>query len=112
MTPVLRIFLIVCAALMLVFVFRKIRKSQFDTADSLFWLLLSLGLVFSAVFPGVIYFFSDLFGFTAPSNFVFLAVIALLLIREFSLQAEVAKLRRKLTTLVQEIALSSKNDNK
>ena len=48
---------------------------------------------------------SDLFGFQSPSNFVFLAIVAILLIKEFTASVEIAKLKSKVTYLVQEIAL-------
>ena len=105
MNSILRGVLIICALLMLVFVTRKVRKSQFDTADSLFWLFLSGCLLIVAIFPGIAYFFSNLLGIQSPSNFVFLAVIGLLMIREFTIQAQLSQLRRKTATLAQEIAL-------
>lgn len=105
MNSILRGALIICALLMLVFVTRKVRKSQFDTADSLFWLFLSGCLLIVAIFPGIAYFFSNLLGIQSPSNFVFLAVIGLLMIREFTIQAQLSQLRRKTATLAQEIAL-------
>lgn len=105
MNSILRGALIICALLMLVFVTRKVRKSQFDTADSLFWLFLSGYLLIVAIFPGIAYFFSNLLGIQSPSNFVFLAVIGLLMIREFTIQAQLSQLRRKTATLAQEIAL-------
>lgn len=105
MNSILRGALIICALLMLVFVTRKVRKSQFDTADSLFWLFLSGCLLIVAIFPGIAYFFSNLLGIQSPSNFVFLAVIGLLMIREFAIQAQLSQLRRKTATLAQEIAL-------
>lgn len=105
MTPVLRISLIIGAAIVLVFVIRKIKHAQFNTEDSLFWLLLISGLVICALFPGIPYFLSELLGIQSPSNFIFLAVISLLLIREFRIQAEVAKLRQNTTELAQEFAL-------
>lgn len=105
MNSILRGALIIFALLMLVFVTRKVRKSQFDTADSLFWLFLSGCLLIVAIFPGIAYFFSNLLGIQSPSNFVFLAVIGLLMIREFTIQAQLSQLRRKTATLAQEIAL-------
>lgn len=105
MNSILRGALTICALLMLVFVTRKVRKSQFDTADSLFWLFLSGCLLIVAIFPGIAYFFSNLLGIQSPSNFVFLAVIGLLMIREFTIQAQLSQLRRKTATLAQEIAL-------
>lgn len=105
MTGNLRIFLLIGAALLLVLVARKIKKSQFDTHDTFFWLGLSVLLILAAAFPQLVYAVSNLLGFQSASNFVFLAVIAILLWRLFRLQENVATLRRKLTALVQEIAL-------
>lgn len=105
MTSNLRIFLLIGAVLLLVLVARKIKKSQFDTHDTFFWLGLSVLLILAAAFPQLVYAVSNLLGFQSASNFVFLAVIAILLWRLFRLQENVATLRRKLTALVQEIAL-------
>ena len=105
MTGNLRIFLLLGAVLLLVLVARKIKKSQFDTHDTFFWLGLSVLLILAAAFPQLVYAVSYLLGFQSASNFVLLAVIAILLWRLFRLQESVVALRGKLTTLVQEIAL-------
>lgn len=105
MTGHLRIFLLLGAVLLLVLVAHKIKKSQFDTHDTFFWLGLSVLLIIAAAFPQLVYLASSILGFQSPSNFVFLAVIATLLWRLFRLQESVVGLRRKLTMLVQEIAL-------
>ena len=110
MTATLRIALVLSAAVVLAFVVRKIRRSQLSATGSIYWLLLSLGLVVVAVFPQVAFFFSGLLGFQSPSNFVFLAVIALLLIRQFSLQTQITQLQTKLAALVQEVALRDARD--
>lgn len=112
MTAILRLFLCLCAGMVLLVVVRQVRKAHFNTEDSLFWLILVLGLVVVAVFPETAYFFSNLLGFQSPSNFVFLVVIALLLGRVFSLQTELVALKRKVNTLIQEIALQSNMENK
>ena len=105
MTTNLRIFLILGAIFLLVMVARKIKKAQFETRDTFFWRGLSVLLIIAAVFPRAVYFISGLLGFASASNFVFLAVIAILLWRLFRLQENVALLKRKLTTVAQEIAL-------
>lgn len=109
MTTNLRIFLIVGAVLLLVMVTRNIKKSQFDTQDTFFWLGLSVLLILAAVFPQLVYWLSCLLGFQSASNFVFLAVIAILLWRLFRLQEALSVLRQKLTVLAQEVALKDKN---
>ena len=98
--------LVVGAVASFAFMLKKIRKSEISIADSTFWFLFSLSLVLLAVFPGIAFFFADLLGVQAPSNFVFLYVIAVVVIRQFIMTAENARLRSRLTTLVQEQALS------
>ncbi len=109
MTANLRIFLIIGAVLLLVMVIRNIKKSQFDTQDTFFWLGLSVLLIVAAVFPQLVYWLSALLGFQSASNFVFLAVIAILLWRLFRLQETLSVLRQKLTVLAQEVALKDKD---
>lgn len=98
--------LIVGAVASFSFMLRKIRKSEISIADSTFWFLFSLSLVLLAVFPQIAFFCADLLGMQAPSNFVFLYVIAVVVIRQFLMTAENARLRSRLTTLVQEQALA------
>lgn len=105
MTTNLRILLIAGAVLLFVLVARKIKKSQFDTHDTFFWLGLSVLLIIAAAFPQLVYLASNAMGFQSPSNFVFLVVIAILLWRLFRLQENVSFLRRKVMTIAQEIAL-------
>ena len=108
MTTVLRAFLLICAILVLIFVFRKIKKSEFEIADSIFWFMFVALMIVLAAFPPIAYFLSGLFGFAAPVNFVFVVVIAVLLIRLFALNAKVAHLRIKVNHLIQELALREK----
>lgn len=108
MSLALRVFLLICAFLVLVFVIRKIKKSEFEIMDAIFWLLFIAVLLLLAIFPDIAYLLSNILGFDSPSNFVFLCVIAILLIRVFSLNAKVAHLRAKINSLIQEIALREK----
>lgn len=108
MSLALRVFLLICACFVLVFVIRKIKKSEFEIMDAIFWLLFIVVLFLLAVFPGIAYALSNVLGFDSPSNFVFLCVIAILIIRVFSLNAKVAHLRAKTNALIQEIALREK----
>lgn len=112
MNPVLRLALVASALVVLLFVTRKIRKAQFSTADCSFWLLMSVCLLLVAMFPSIAYYFSRLLGIQSPANFIFLAVIALLLVREFTIQVQLTQLRSKVSKLCQEIALNDYDANK
>lgn len=104
------IVLIIGAICVFAFILRKIRKSEIKIADSTFWFLFALSLVLLAVFPQIASFFSEILDIESPSNFVFLYVIAILLIREFFSTVELAKLRSRVAGLVQEEALASALD--
>lgn len=99
--------LILGAVAAFVFMLRKIRKSEVSISDATFWFLFALSLVVLAVFPQVAFFLSKALGMQAPSNFVFLYVIAVLVIKQFLMTVEIAKLRSRMTRLVQEQALSA-----
>lgn len=99
------IVLVACAICALAYILRKIRKSEITIADSTFWFLFAASLVLLALFPQIAFFFSEALQIQSPSNFVFLYVIAVLVIREFLSTVELAKLRARLTTLTQREAL-------
>lgn len=99
------IVLIVGALCAFAFILRKIRKSEIKIADSTFWFLFAFSLVLLAVFPPIASFFSNILGIESPSNFVFLYVIAVLVLREFLSTVELAKLRARVAQLTQREAL-------
>lgn len=105
MSTMLRICLIVASVFTTVLMMSKIRKSKIQIEDSIFWVLFSLVLIVFSVFPGVAYRMSDLIGTQAPSNFIFMLIIFLLLARVFSLTVRISQLEAKLRELVQRIAL-------
>ena len=109
MSIVLRIALILGALFALSIVVRKVRKSKIRIADSIYWVCAAVLLLILAIFPGIAYFFSDLLGFLSPSNFVFLVVIALILLKLFNLACDVSRLTDKIEQLSQELALDKKD---
>ncbi len=106
MSIVLRIVLILGALFALSIVVRKVRKSKIRIADSVYWVCAAVLLLVLAIFPRIAFFFSDLLGFLSPSNFVFLVVIALMLLKLFNLACDVSRLTDKVEQLSQELALA------
>ena len=98
--------LLIGALLTFGLILRKIRKAEVTIADSTFWFLFALSLVLMGVFRQIPFFFADLFSIESPANFVFVYVIAVLVIREFYATVEVSQLRAKLRNLVQNQALA------
>ena len=109
MSSVLRVLLALSAVITFIVIAKKLKATELEIADSVFWLFFTLLLVLFAMFPQIAYFFSRLFGFDSPSNFIFLSVIAVLVIRLFMLNSKMALLQSKLIALTQEVAL---RDNK
>lgn len=106
MTTTLRIVLITASALLIFYTLFKIRKAQLDIDDTIFWLILPVLLLVLSIFPRLAFWASDLLGFEAPSNFIFLVVIALLLFKLFLLTVELSTQKRRLSRLVQAHAIA------
>ena len=83
MTAILRIGLILISIMSFFIIVRKIRKSKIRIEDGLFWVVFAIILIVFAVFPGVIYFISDLVGAKSPANIVYLIIIGMLLVKLF-----------------------------
>ena len=105
MTVALRIFLIIIAIAFLVEVFRLVSAGKLQLKYSLLWMLLSVVLIICAIFPGVVYFFSDLWEFQGASNFVYLVSIIGLLGICLSLTVIVSWQARDIRKLIQEVTL-------
>lgn len=114
MSIVLRVILVISSVLTCSYVSRKLKKSQVQIMDTVFWLALSAMFIILAIFPQVASYVSRMLGFQAPVNFIFLLMIFLLLIRCFLLSIRISQLDDKIQKLVQEMAIRDKliEDNK
>lgn len=105
MTLTLRIVLIVASVLVVFYTIRKIRKSQLNIDDSVFWIGFSVMLLIMSIFPQIVTFFTHLLGIASPVNFVFLFVIFLILIKLFKLAIDLSITKHRLNHLIQRIAI-------
>lgn len=101
------IALIVASVVTAIFVLKKIKKSQFKIGDTLYWLFFCVFLLIMSIFPNVVFGISDFIGFESPSNFIFVVIIFLLLVKIFLLDARVSKNEEKLTKLSQKYAIDN-----
>ena len=106
----LRILLIVCALIALFFVAKRVKKRKILMEDAIFWVVLSVVFVIVAIVPEIAFICSDFLGFVSPSNFIFLIIIALLLMKVFTCTSEISLLKYRVNELAQEIALRDKED--
>ena len=103
----MRILLISCAFIIFVFVCRSLKKSRMKAIDSVFWLFFSFSFVLFGVFPNLAYAIADSLGFISPSNFIFLYVIGILVIRDFNSAIRISQLEQRVDSLVQKLALNA-----
>lgn len=107
-SPVLRIALLLGSICMVYVVASRVKRSKIQIEDSVFWVILAVVILLNAIFPQIAYFFSGLLGIASPSNFVFLLISAILLLKEFSNSTQISVLKHKVNQLAQEIALANK----
>jgi len=109
MSLTIRVLLVIVSLLTLWYVQRKIKKSQLQLEDSIYWILVSVCLVTISIFPQLAFVLSQMLGFQSPINLVFLIIIFILLIKVFTLSIKVSQLESKLVTLVEELAIKEKD---
>lgn len=105
MTITLRILLFIGAAGTMFYFIRQIGKNRMQIDYAIFWSLFSGMLVLMSIFPGVITAISKLLGVESPSNLVYLVIIFVLIIKQFTNTIKVSKLNQQLSELTQHIAL-------
>lgn len=108
MSWTLRICLIVGCVIACIYVLRRIRHSKMAIEDAVYWIVVSIALVIISIFPQIAEFLSALLGIQSSSNFVFLAVIFMVIVKLFSLSLEVSLLKQKLKSAIQNVAIREK----
>ncbi|OKP93310.1 DUF2304 domain-containing protein, partial [Paenibacillus sp. P46E] len=91
----LQIFLIMLSALFLFLLINMIKKYELQLKYALLWLTMVVIMLVVALIPGIVFYFTDLFGFQEPSNFVFLLGILCSLVIIFSLSISLSNLSHK-----------------
>lgn len=105
MSLTLRIVTIVICLAFLFFVVRLVTKNRLQLKYSLMWMGLAILLLICAIFPQIVTFFSNLFGFEQPSNFIFMMGLFCLMAIALSLSIIVSWQSRYIRSLVQTVAL-------
>lgn len=111
MTPTLRVVLIVVSILTTFMIMRKIRQSKLQIEDSIFWLGFSSILIVFSIFPGC-RILAELAGTYTTANFIYLAVIFLLIVKMFHMSIKQSQLETKVKDLAQKIALDENERGK
>lgn len=112
MTFILRFSIVVSCVCLAYYVARLVLKGKLQLSFSLLWIGLVALLTLSAIFPQPICLISDLLGFNAPSNFVFVVGFVCVIIILLSLSAIVSKQSDAIKNLTHTIALLENNLNR
>lgn len=107
MSLTLRVVLIMASLLTMLFMLKRIRNAKVQIEDVIYWIVFSFLLLILSVFPQIAKWCADLLGIDSTVNFVFLAIIFLLLLREFSMTIKVSQMENKIKELTQEIAIKN-----
>lgn len=111
MSIALRVMLFTASILTCGYIARKLKKSQIQVMDTVFWIGLSVIFILLSVFPNVVGMLSALMGFQAPVNFIFLFMIFMLLIRCFLMSIRISQLEDKVKNLVEELGIRENGKN-
>ena len=105
MPVLLRSVLVIASVLTTLLIMRKIRKGKMVIEDSLFWIGFSFMLIVFSLFPQVVFKMSDLVGTQSASNFIFLFIIFVLIVRMFQMSMKISQMEAKFKDLVARIAI-------
>ncbi len=112
MTLTLRILLIVGSLISFLLCVKKIKQAKLKVENSIVWFLGSILLILMSIFSGGVEWISAKLGFEAPVNFVFVVIIAFLLIEEYLSNIKITELNEKIKNLDHYIALKEFEKNK
>lgn len=108
MTIMLRVVLIFVSVFTMTFMMRKIRQAKMEIEAALFWVVMALMLVVFALFPSAADFCARLLGIYATTNFLFLFMIFLLIVKLFGMTVQLSQLESRQRELVQKMALEKR----
>ena len=112
MSVTLRVILIISSFIAFYLCITKIKKSQLKIENSVTWMLGCIILILMSIFPNVVVWISEKLGFVAPVNFIFLVMIAFLLMQIFIDNIHITSLNEKIKDLDHYIALKEKEEKK
>lgn len=105
----LRFVLILISIVTMIYMLRKIRQSKLQIEYAIFWIFFSFMLIFISIFPKVVYWMTSLIGIQSPVNFIFLAIIFILIMKNFMMTLQLSQTEGKLRELIQKFALLEKD---
>lgn len=110
MSNTLRIILIISSFIAFILCVMKIKQSKLKVENAVTWMFGSILLILMSIFSDFVGWISNLLGFASPGNFVFLIMIAFLLIQVFIDNLHITVLNEKIKDLDHYIALKEHDE--
>ena len=109
----LQIEMSIAAFILLMIIIFCLKKNSMSVKNSVAWLLLPVVFIIIALFPEPFENLANALGFETFSNFIFVVIIALLIILCFSLTITISHQQSQIIKLIQELSILKKdNTNK
>lgn len=105
---VFRIVLIICSIFTCAFMVRKIRNSKLQIEHAIFWLLFAFLLIVLSIFPNLAIYGAEILGIYSSTNFIFLAILFIVILKLFSATIEISNLEYRIKELAQKMAIDEK----
>ena len=105
---VFRCALIICSVLTSTFMIKKIRNSKLQIEHAIFWLLFAFILIILSIFPQITIWGANILGIYSSTNFIFLAILFIVILKLFSATIEISNLENRINELAQKIAIEEK----
>lgn len=113
MFPSLSVILIFGSVLTFFFITHYIKKAKIRIEDTIFWIFFCAVLIGISIFPQVPIRLSEMLGFQAPINLVYILIIFILIVNQFYMSVKISQMQIKQKELVQRMALERvQNDKK
>lgn len=107
----LQIEMAIAALILLFIIIICLKHNSISIKNSVAWFILPIAFLLISIFPQPIVALSNLFGFETLSNFIFVIIIALLILVCFSLTISLSRQQVKITKLIQELSLLKEKIN-
>lgn len=101
----LQISLVFLCLLLLFLLINMIKRYELQLKYALLWFVVVVIMIALSLVPQIAFYFTDIFGFQAPSNFVFLVGILSGMVIIFSLTVSISNSSNKLRQMSQEMGL-------
>ena len=105
MSTAFRVTLIIVSVFVLIYMCKKVKQEKLQIEYSIFWTLFAIMLVIFSLFPQIADWMAAVYSTT---NFIFLLIIFILLLKCFQLTMDISRLDNKIKELVQKIAIDEK----